>query len=144
MNLKNKSWSLLVLILLSSIGCKKDAASVAIEMKELVKKSQEITCSKTVECAQEQFSKLPESQKKFLPPMLQSKEACLESLTKSAAEARAKSGKTEEDEWKEATPEKLSAAKECMSLIEKTSCSELMSPNNPLQKSEACASLSKK
>ncbi|AOP34968.1 hypothetical protein A0128_14600 [Leptospira tipperaryensis] len=143
MNYKKTSLLVFVSLALFIFNCK-GAGNPAAEMQELAKKSKDITCSKTVECAKEQFSKLPEAQRKFLPPMLQSKEACLESIEQNAAAQRAKTGKTEADEWKDATPEKVQAAKECMALIEKTSCSEMMSPNNPIQKSEACQFLSKK
>ncbi|TGL70378.1 LA_2478/LA_2722/LA_4182 family protein [Leptospira kmetyi] len=144
MNHTIKSLFVSIAVLLFAMNCGKSGGNIAAEMQALAAKSKEIACSKTVECAQEQFGKMPEAQRKFIPPMLQSKEACMESMEKSAAEQRAKTGKTEADEFKDATPEKLQAAKDCLAIIEKISCSEMMSPNNPIQKSEACQFLSKK
>ncbi|TGL74838.1 LA_2478/LA_2722/LA_4182 family protein [Leptospira yasudae] len=145
MNRIKKSLFVSIAALIFAANCgKASGANLAAEMQALATKSKEITCAKTVECAQEQFSKMPESQKKFIPPMLQSKEACLTSMEESAAAQRAKTGAKEEDEWKNATPEKIQAAKDCLAVIEKTSCAEMMSPNNPIQKSESCQFLAKK
>ncbi|XDD49510.1 hypothetical protein AB3N59_14025 [Leptospira sp. WS92.C1] len=143
MNFKNLSLLVFVSMMSFAIDCGKGSSNPAADMKELVQKSKEVTCGKTVECTKEQFSKMPEAQKKFIPPMLLSKEACLKSMEESAAAQRAKNGTSEEDQWKDATPEKVAAAKECLGLIEKITCTEMMSPNNSLQKSEACQLLSK-
>lgn len=93
MNHTIKSLFVSIAVLLFAMNCGKSGGNIAAEMQALAAKSKEIACSKTVECAQEQFGKMPEAQRKFIPPMLQSKEACMESMEKSAAEQRAKTGK---------------------------------------------------